>query len=384
MFKNEYFIVFIMFCLLFLTIPHLSAVEDLNITSSIDGAVLEDSDKGNFNDLNNLIKTNDEIELDRDYFYNISVDSSFKRGIDINKTLTIDGHGHTIDANNNARIFNVNHNNVVLKNIKFMNGNNDIGGGAIYFSSYCSYCSIVNSTFTNNIASESCGGAIYYHYCYDCSIINSTFLNNKATKYHSGGAIYYATVYNCFIANSTFTNNIANSGGAIYYSDGSDCLIENSTFTNNTQNIIEFDSNEGIYTVDYNYYNMYDVTLYFSEVTIKNCTFIDSSLIIITEETDDEIIKPNIISKKTTTFKAKKKIKRYSITLKAGKTPVKKVKVYLKINKKTIPATTNNKGKATFKIKKLKKRRTYTAKIIFKGNDNYGSATKTVKIKVKK
>ena len=84
-------------------------------------------------------------------------------------------------------------------------------------------------------------------------------------------------------------------------------------------------------------------------------------------------------------FKAKTKVKKYTITLKtkAGKA-VKKVQVTIKIGKKTFKAKTNNKGKATFKIKKLTKKGKYTATIKFKGNANYKAATKKVKITIKK
>ena len=90
-----------------------------------------------------------------------------------------------------------------------------------------------------------------------------------------------------------------------------------------------------------------------------------------------------IVAKKKT-FKAKVKVKKYTITLKSGKTLLKKVKVTLKVKGKTYKATTNNKGKATFKIKNLKKKGTYKAVIKFKGNKNYKASSKKVKIKVKK
>lgn len=90
-----------------------------------------------------------------------------------------------------------------------------------------------------------------------------------------------------------------------------------------------------------------------------------------------------IVAKKKT-FKAKVKVKKYTITLKSGKTLLKKVKVTLKVKGKTYKATTNKKGKATFKIKNLKKKGTYNAVIKFKGNKNYKATSKKVKIKVKK
>ena len=89
-----------------------------------------------------------------------------------------------------------------------------------------------------------------------------------------------------------------------------------------------------------------------------------------------------IVAKKKT-FKAKTKVKKYTVTLKSGKTPIKKVKLIIKIGRKTFKAKTNAKGKATFKIKKLTKKGRYTAKITFKGNKYYTAATKKVKIVLK-
>ena len=89
-----------------------------------------------------------------------------------------------------------------------------------------------------------------------------------------------------------------------------------------------------------------------------------------------------IVAKKKT-FKAKTKTKKYTVTLKSGKTPIKKVKLIIKIKNKTFKATTNKKGKATFKIKKLTKKGKYTATIKFAGNKNYKATSKKVKIVVK-
>ena len=93
--------------------------------------------------------------------------------------------------------------------------------------------------------------------------------------------------------------------------------------------------------------------------------------------------KPKMTAKKAT-FKAKKKTKKYSIILKDNKNKVmKKVKVTLKVKGKTYKATTNAKGKAIFKIKKLTKKGKYTAKVTFKGNSNFKALSKSVKIIVK-
>ena len=90
------------------------------------------------------------------------------------------------------------------------------------------------------------------------------------------------------------------------------------------------------------------------------------------------------LTAKAKTFKKKVKIKKYTITLKnnVGKA-IKKVRVTIKIKKKTYTAKTNAKGKATFKIKKLTKKGTYKATVAFKGNAYYNKVTKKVKIKIK-
>ncbi|MDO5842891.1 MAG: hypothetical protein Q4Q24_06475 [Methanobrevibacter ruminantium] len=94
--------------------------------------------------------------------------------------------------------------------------------------------------------------------------------------------------------------------------------------------------------------------------------------------------KPKITAK-AKTFKVKVKTKKYTVTLKNNKGKVmKKVKLTLKVGKKTYKATTNSKGKATFKITKLTKKGKYTATVKFAGSKYYKAISKKVKITVKK
>ena len=94
--------------------------------------------------------------------------------------------------------------------------------------------------------------------------------------------------------------------------------------------------------------------------------------------------KPQIVAK-AKTFKVKVKTKKYTVTLKNNKGKVlKKVKLTLKVGKKTYKATTNSKGKATFKITKLNKKGKYTATVKFAGSKYYKALSKKVKITVKK
>lgn len=82
-------------------------------------------------------------------------------------------------------------------------------------------------------------------------------------------------------------------------------------------------------------------------------------------------------------FKAKSKTKKYAVSLEDKGYYLVGYKVTLKVGGKTYTAKTNKNGKATFNLKKLSKKKTYTATINFKGDAYYTKATKKVKIKVK-
>ena len=108
--------------------------------------------------------------------------------------------------------------------------------------------------------------------------------------------------------------------------------------------------------------------------------------------------KPKIIAKKKT-YKAKKKTKKFTITLKDNRgKAIKNVKVRLivqkikktsknknkksKKNKRKNIVKTNKKGKATFKINRYKKGK-YLATVKFYGNKYYAKTVKKVKINLK-
>ena len=83
------------------------------------------------------------------------------------------------------------------------------------------------------------------------------------------------------------------------------------------------------------------------------------------------------ITAKAKTFKSSDKTKKYSVTLNVNQ----KVKVTIKVNKKTYTAYTTTKGVATFKLNKLTKKGKYTATVNFGGNPDYNKA-KSVNVKI--
>ena len=180
------------------------------------------SAEGNFTALQDEINTSTErIEINQNYVYDNSTDYKLNSGILVNKSdFTINGNGHTIDASNQARIFNINGNNITINNLIFINGYNNDTGGAIFSNAAIRLNNVI---FTNNHAEN--GGAIFIENI--TTINNATFNNNQATSF--GGAIN--TMGKTMISNSTFNNNKASNGGAIIISN--ETIINNIILNNN-------------------------------------------------------------------------------------------------------------------------------------------------------
>ena len=199
------------------------------VGSENDATPLKEGATGSFSDLNKLINedysSNDTITLNGNYKYSDG-DDAFVHGIVINRGVTIDGNGFTLDGSNSARMFDVETNSeVIIKNINFINGyatGENIAyfkdGGAIY-SSNSANSKVINCNFTNNIA-EYDGGAIYGG---RGTAINCTFIQNTAKKVYAGAISFYDAI------NCTFIRNTAKYGGAI-----TDSTAINCTFINNT------------------------------------------------------------------------------------------------------------------------------------------------------
>ena len=192
--------------------------------------IIKDGNAGTFTELQDKIDNGgSEITLDKNYTCEEGFDTD---GIYIGKSITIDGQGHTIDAQGKARIFLVNAKNVVLKNIIFKNGKSDRYGGAIFWNADAG--SVSNCTFVGNSAERS-GGAIYWNADADGSVSNCTFIDNSANR--SGGAIYWNNGAAGSVSGCTFIDNSAadRDGGAIYWNDA-DGSVSNCTFIGNSAN----------------------------------------------------------------------------------------------------------------------------------------------------
>ena len=230
--------------LFFISIAGASASELNQTTDTIavsdNGEDVLAANAGTFTELQSIIDGNESgatITLDRDYALDEIYDGcrtfTQQSGILINKPLTIDGAGFTIDGKNNARIFNITSSDVTLKNIKLINGNfswysvslsNNRGpcyGGAVFVAQNLENFSFENVIFENN------------------SIFGDISPGSKSYKGY-GGAIYFGVnVKNVTFDKSSFINNNVYSGDAygasVYFDEGaSDVLFKDMIFNNNT------------------------------------------------------------------------------------------------------------------------------------------------------
>ena len=322
-----------------------------------------------------------------------------------------------------------------FRNDKFYSNHAEYGGA---IEIYDSTCYMDNVIFNKNIANDE-GGAIVARLYSNLTIINSNFKDNEAEY---GGSIF--SVFNLSITNSEFKSN--NAGGElIYMGDSMDedtyfgnlylknnkmvsganavairyrmfgipykgklylvfnkissieggyanlCQVvdeDGTTFdlpcvdvelTNRNANTI----NEVIYYDDdlkgyvlYNYelnYGTYKLTGSIPEYFASNWT-VKNGILYVTKKS---VLKASSLTK---VYGTNTKLK---VTLKdsGGKVITNKY-LTVKLNGKTLKIKTNSKGKATLSLKLAPKK--YTATITFLGNTKYSSATKKVKITVKK
>lgn len=228
-------LIFVLSILILVSISCVSA-EDMNETSNATDSIVVSS----FDDL--AIKVNDTLEnqtltLDCDYEYQ---NGSIK-GVVISKPITIDGAGHTLDGKKVSRMFNITANNVILKNIKFINGNalgsyeKIYGGGAIYWSGANGL--VENCSFTNNTGSGIENDPFDKEevtITEDGMVIHTIRIRPMGCKINEGGAIVW-TGENGTVSNCNFTHNgvgYPNSGGAICWR-GNDGKVLNSKFFDN-------------------------------------------------------------------------------------------------------------------------------------------------------
>lgn len=203
---------------------------------------------GNFTNLKNNVSGSHAG--DTIYFVgNVTLNDgeSFSNGITINKDLTIDGKGHTINATsqngNKAAVFVINNKaNVILKNL-IITGAYKTGNGAVVNLEANCKLTVINCTFIDNIADvtdatdkiNGKGGVIYTAVSSTLTATDSRFISNVANSRGSGGGSAIYALGNINLDSCTFNlNNATSEGGTIY--SKADVTITNSVFNDNFGN----------------------------------------------------------------------------------------------------------------------------------------------------
>ena len=199
------------------------------------------NDVATFEDLARIINSTSEgglIVLNKDYEY---INGSNK-GILINKSITIDGNGHTLNGNHLSRMFNITADNITIRNISFVNGNafgryftNSVGGGAIYWSGANGL--IENCSFTNNTGSGIEDDPFEKEETYvdeNGTVWHRVKSRPMGAKINEGGAIVWngtnGTVSKCiFIRNGV---GYPNTGGAICWRGANGKVISSEFYQN--------------------------------------------------------------------------------------------------------------------------------------------------------
>ena len=164
-----------------------------------------------FTDLQNAIGlVTGTLTLNQNVAMTAKEAADFTNGITINKDITIDGKGHTINAKNLGRIFSIGEGfTVTLTNATLINGKAD-KGGAIYNDGSLTLSDVKLS----DNAADSYGGAVFNngHLVVSDSVFDSNDIVNRgsASVDYGGAAIYNWKEGTLKVTNSNFTNNIKN------------------------------------------------------------------------------------------------------------------------------------------------------------------------------
>ena len=164
-----------------------------------------------FTDLQNAIGlVTGTLTLNQNVAMTAKEAANFTNGITINKDITIDGKGHTIDAKTLGRIFSIGEGfTVTLTNATLINGK-ATEGGAIYNDGSLTLSDVKLS----DNAADSYGGAVFNngHLVVGNSVFDSNDIVNRGSDSvdYGGAAIYNWKEGTLKVTNSNFTNNIKN------------------------------------------------------------------------------------------------------------------------------------------------------------------------------
>ena len=246
-----------------------------------------------FTDLQNAIGlVRGTLTLDSDIVMTDDEAANFKDGVAINKNIRIDGKGHTIDARDLGRIFNIgegftvtltntilingrateggaiyNDGSLTLSDVKLSDNAADGYGGAVFNNGELVVSDSVfdsNDVLNRGSASVDYGGAAIYNWYDGTLTVSGSNFTNNIKNYKNGdrlvGAV--ATIGDATISDSYFVNNAGRWGGAITTSGA---LIAGDDVNTLTVSGSTFKENGGLYGAG--------IFVWGSDFTVSDCVF---------------------------------------------------------------------------------------------------------------
>ena len=388
---------------------NLGTIEEQTVTQTDNEEKTGATDDGTFWALQSKIgsaSSEDTVYLENNY----SCEDSWtqEEGIDIyTSNLVIDGQGHTIDAKQKTRIFDVYYaENVTIKNIKFINAKYDGSGGAIDW--YLSANGRVSGCSFVNCAADGTGGAIYWELdsvngiISDCVFINSTDYDGKAINIAGSASLdrnwfgntaeNYETSPNAYIYGAVPDNwlflNATVDPDSISIAETADIIFKLYLYNSNSGNITDYTS---LAKVDLALNSNGKLDKYVEGLGEKfiytptssgtgNITATIGNVAYTTTLTVNTAKTKLFADPITAAYNSNKKMV-IALTDINGK-PLSGVKVTVKI-KSDKTYTTDANGQIKINVANLVPN-TYTVKITFNGDANYDMSSKDVKVTVTK
>ena len=197
------------------------------LESTQDDVISVGENPQSFSQLSNEIKnsTGNYLELNTDYKFNASTDDPIGIFIEIDNFI-LEGKGHTVDANNQARALIIRGNNITINNLTIINAYANQGSALIITKN--------SSLTTNNVNidnSSSAAGVIFVN-------TNGTYASNndKITDAASPSGVITISSGSATFNNILMTSSKALSWGFINGVEGSSINVLNSVFANATSN----------------------------------------------------------------------------------------------------------------------------------------------------
>ena len=218
----------------------------------------------------------DNFDISQNYKFNNETDNS--RGIVISKNnFVLNGHGFTIDGNNQSRLFNITGNNVTINDL-ILRGGYSNRAGAI-----CAYGNVTlnNITFINNYVTGE-GGAVGLNAESVIICNNSLFIDN----YGDSGSSIYVARGQLYLNNTNISSKVYSPHGQIVLNLAK-AYIENSNFMNINSTYTPALYAEKCLAISVVNSNFINLTANISagamavkkggEIFIKNCEFINTT-----------------------------------------------------------------------------------------------------------